>query len=704
MDKSVERGAAQLDDLVRSQDQPKTVPSPDHFAHNDAAVQAPLPSQNNAMPPTPDTVAEDHISHLNQEAAPQYGLVAQESCYCSVKSAALHLGANVTAVTDVHANGDKPEAVTACDETPVTAVSPSDVCWISVPEQDRPCFRVIDSPTCIAESGAILRPGVWFFTVKSRKQDQAPQLTEEWVCSPLHIEAITHDEYGNNFGRKLRFMNALGQWREWAMPMELLRGHGEELRGELLSMGLHIDPGGHRLLSQYLQTVVPTFRLKCATQAGWFGNAFVLPNQVLGPGADGVIFQNGERAQEEYTKGGTLEGWQSEVARHAIGNPLLMLAISASFAGPLLAKCNAGSGGIHLVGDSSTGKTTLVEAGGATWGGPNYRRSWRATANGIEGAAALFNDSLLVLDEISECDPREVGAIVYALGNGRGKQRANRTGNARSVVQWRCIVLSTGERTIATSMAEGGYRVMAGQSVRLLDIVVNKQHGAWDELHGMESGAAFSDAIKRASATHYGHAGPMFVEKLAADSRDMCALLEEVKALPPFRISDGAGQEKRAADRLALVALAGELAMEYGITGWPKGGAIKAAAEALLLWRSMRGQGNAERQEILDRIARFIERHGDSRFSSADTPLGEDAIRANRAGWWREEATGRIYLFNTDGLREALKGLDFKRSLNVLEEAGVLPPAQASGERSKPFRIGGRSVRVYFINPDKLGG
>ena len=46
----------------------------------------------------------------------------------------------------------------------------------------------------------------------------------------------------------------------------------------------------------------------------------------------------------------------------------------------------------------------------------------------MEGAAALFNDGLLVLDEISECNPHDVGAIIYALGNGRGKQRAGRTG------------------------------------------------------------------------------------------------------------------------------------------------------------------------------------------------------------------------------------------------------------------------------------
>jgi len=36
---------------------------------------------------------------------------------------------------------------------------------------------------------------------------------------------------------------------------------------------------------------------------------------------------------------------------------------------------------------------------------------------------------------------------------------------------------------------------------------------------------------------------------------------------------------KRAASEFALVAMAGELAIEYGIVPWPKGDAIKAAAE-----------------------------------------------------------------------------------------------------------------------------
>jgi hypothetical protein len=49
--------------------------------------------------------------------------------------------------------------------------------------------------------------------------------------------------------------------------------------------------------------------------------------------------------------------------------------------------------------------------------------------------------------------------------------------------------------------------------------------------------------------------------------------------LPVLSGEGGEGQDKRAAGRFALLALAGEVATEYGITGWPEGEAIKAAAE-----------------------------------------------------------------------------------------------------------------------------
>ncbi len=569
-------------------------------------------------------------------------------------------------------------------------------------EEDRPCYVVLDDWS--EYGGRKYRPGVYSCGMTEAKRDTPAMPFDLWFCSPLYIDAVTFDGQANNFGRLLRFKNSLGRWREWAMPMELLRGAGDELRGELLAMGVELDPiKARQQLPAYLQREHPKRRMRCALQVGWAGKSFVLPDQVIGPDAAGVIFQSGERGHEEHTKAGTLQGWQEGISLKASGNPLLLIALSAGFAGPMLERCNAEGGGIHFVGDSSTGKTTAIEASCSIWGGANYRRSWRATANGMEGAAALFNDCLLALDEISECDPREVGAIVYALGNGRGKQRASRSGSARGVVRWRCVVLSSGERTIGTTMAEGGHRAKAGQSVRLLDIPAARKFGAWDDLHGAASAAAFSDGIKRTAAQHHGLVGRAFLERLTHDQRDFCAMLEEIKASRMFSVDGGEGQDKRAAGRFALIGLAGELVTEYGLTGWQEGEAIDAAAEGLRLWRSMRGTGNDERRQIAERLSGFLERHGDGRFSDADS-RDEVSIK-DRAGWWRDTTDGREYLLTAEAMREAMKGFDFNRALDVLQELGALQKPGADGKRARLLRIGGqRPVRLYPITPEKLTG
>lgn len=605
---------------------------------------------------------------------------------------------DVTSVTNVTPFENKESFVTSDLQADVTAVTSTTL--QQVPDiVDRPRYCVFDE--WVEEGGRKYKAGVWYFGLKAGKDDAPDILIEDWICSPLHVEAVTYDEQDNNFGRLLKFKNTLGRWREWAMPMELLRASGDELRGELLAMGVEIDPKSKHLLATYLQSKPPKRRMRCALQVGWSGDSFVLPDAVIGPSAAEVTFQSAEHTADEHTRAGSLVEWKAGIAARAEGNPLLTLALSAAFAGPILGKCNAESGGIHFVGDSSTGKTTAIEAACSVWGGTNFRRSWRATANGMEGVAALFNDCLLALDEISECDPKEVGAIIYALGNGRGKQRATRTGQARGVTRWRCSVLSSGERTIQTTMEDAGQRAKAGQSVRLLNIPAARRYGAWDELHGMPTGAAFSDALKRAAATHYGHAGRTFLERLTRDRRELTAMFEQCKARPEFATcGDDDGQDKRAAARFALYACAGELATEYGITGWAGGTAIKAASEGFRAWSAMRGRGNDEQRQIVVQVSEFIDRHGDGRFSSVDE-CNEQTVR-DRAGWWRDGAVGRIYLFTSQALREAVKGFDFKRALDLLQAVGALVATGQGGERSQTQRIGGRIVRVYSVLPDRL--
>lgn len=129
---------------------------------------------------------------------------------------------------------------------------------VSLPEvEERPCFCVYDGWTKTA-TGHKLRPGVWYHTMSAPKgKDAVPVPVDTWICGPLYIEAQTSDAAGNNFGRLLRFKNTAGRWRTWAMPMELLRGYGDELRGELLAMGLEISVRDRATLALYLQERPP---------------------------------------------------------------------------------------------------------------------------------------------------------------------------------------------------------------------------------------------------------------------------------------------------------------------------------------------------------------------------------------------------------------------------------------------------------------
>jgi putative DNA primase/helicase len=608
----------------------------------------------------------------------------------------------ITEGTEGTAGGDLAAALEAGAFDPVndsTGASESNEVKFPPPDK-RPCFKVYED-WCGPEGKC--PPGVWYHGIKAGKEDAPPQLFDSRVCSPLHIEAVTCTDSGHHFGRLLRFRDTFGRWREWAMPMELLGGSCEELRRELLASGVEIDHQNRAKLADYLQWRTPKRRIVAAIHTGWTadGKAFVLPDRVIG--SEDVIFQAETVHQEGAAgTGGDFETWKRDIAALCAGNPVLELSVCVPLSGPLLAKVHRDSGGIHWVGDSSTGKTTGLNVGCSVWGGETFRRTWRATSNGLEGAAASLNDTCLCLDEINEADPREIGSIVYALGNGTGKTRANRTGAARNAFRWRLSLLSTGERTLAAQMAEGGKQPKAGQLVRLLNVPAARAHGVFDELHGFPDGRALADHLKTATGRHYGHAGPAFVEAMIKDGRDFGAALAEVEAMPLFRADDG--QEARAASRFALYGMAGELAVEWGILPWPEGEALQAAATLYAVWKAARGKGTTEDRQILQAVTDFIAKHGDGRFSrKGDGERTGDGIFRDRAGWWTATASGdRVYLFTPAGLREATAGHDFSRALTALDSADWIVDRD-HGKRSKKTAIEpGRKLALYWIQPGEM--
>ncbi|MCC5016056.1 DUF927 domain-containing protein [Legionella sp. 31fI33] len=548
-------------------------------------------------------------------------------------------------------------------------------------------------------------PGLYWHSISAKGNPEQP--FDLWVCSPIHADAITADEHGESFGLLLRFTNPDGKWREWLMPMHLLKGNGDEMRGELLQLGVRMNPEAKKHLIIWLMEQKPCKRILAAMRTGWSteGDAFVLPNKTLGNTC--VRFQSESTKQLDFLQKGTISDWRESIALKCKGNPILLLAISAAFTAPILLKAKQQTMGgciIHLVGKSSSGKTTALQVAASVWGNHDYVRSWRATTNGLEAIAAALNDSLLILDEISECDPREIGTVVYALANGQGKQRARRTGCARECSKWRIIALSSGERTLTAHMQESGMRTKAGQEARLLSIpATDRSYGAFDELHGLPDGRAFADYMKQSTSQNYGVAGHEFIKNLLHDKENLPELYARVCELPEFITSDGI--ESRAAGMFALIAMAGEKATEYGLTGWEEGTALKAAIDLFNLWRDFRGRGQTESRQILQAIREFIDRHGDSRFSELrpDSPTSpqnstNQHIVRDRAGYWKNTDKGRIFMFNSGALQEAAKGYDLSSILKVLRDSGWIAE-QDKDRNSKKIKIERRAVSLYCIRP-----
>ena len=111
---------------------------------------------------------------------------------------------------------------------------------------------------------------------------------------------------------------------------------------------------------------------------------------------------------------GTLPDWRQNVAALCVENEILMFAMSVGFAAPTLELLGKDSGGFHLHGLSSTGKSTALAVAASVWG---YRvETWRTTDNALEDTAERHNDVLLALDEFSQVDARKAAEVAYMLG------------------------------------------------------------------------------------------------------------------------------------------------------------------------------------------------------------------------------------------------------------------------------------------------
>ena len=307
-----------------------------------------------------------------------------------------------------------------------------------------------------------------------------------------------------------------------------------------------------------------------------------------------------------------------------------------------------------------------------------------------------------------------LGQVVYKLAGGVGRGRADQYGNARDRRQWRILFLTTGETDLSTMMASSGKRSFAGQELRLADIEADagQNMGIFDNIHGMNNPAELADHLKAASSRVHGAVLHAYLNKLVEEMNDPTQRANRLHwiadiqaqflafAVPPA----ASGQVHRVAKRFALVAAGGELATLYGLTDWAKGEAIDSVLICFNSWLQRRGTaGQGEAEQLLQQVAEFFERHGESRFSLIGTKTKQPTL--NRAGFRRVFTSGmdtenhvyEYFVLPEIFKRELCNRFEPRWAAKVLIEKGLLRQAN-DGKPQVLQRLPGKGpTRCYHF-------
>lgn len=578
------------------------------------------------------------------------------------------------------------------------------------------------------ESGSVTLPDSVTAPTATEAPDRPPRFLMDarglWLCEsdrdgnpkrprfivePFDVLALVRTHAGAGWGLLVELRDPDKRRHRVIIPHATLKGEGAEALGLMFERGCVPRMGTDRFLIEYLRETRPDKRARTTERTGWHGDVYVMPDRSIGNDDEPVIFQNESPGANAFKEKGRLDQWRENVSALCIDNSRLVFAVSAAFAAPLLYLAGAESGGIHFRGGSSGGKTTLLRLAGSICGGPDYLQRWRATDNGLEALTLAHCDAPLMLDELAQIDPKAAGEVAYMLGNGTGKTRSDRRGSMRERASWRVLYLSAGEIGLVEHMAEANRKAKAGQEIRLLEIPADAGAGlgCFENLHGHANGAEFARALDSVSRKYHGTAWPAYLDGITRQRDKLPDLLRAVQHRfeSEYLTAQAEGQARRAAARFALIAAAGELATKLGLTGWPEGAALQAAATCFRAWLARRpsGEGNSEERSMLAQVRMHFEQHGEARYTDWSRPVAEDNHAAKtllRCGFRKHEPSStEWFVFPESFKSEVCKGFDFREVAKLLLRLGHL---QGGTEKDRPYTVredlpGEGRRRVYRV-------
>lgn len=234
--------------------------------------------------------------------------------------------------------------------------------------------------------------------------------------------------------------------------------------------------------------------------------------------------------------------------RHPDNNISARIILAASFASVLVKPCGCLPFFVHLWGnESGTGKTVGLMIAASVWANPDvgtFIQTFNSTVVGREKTAAFCNSLPLIIDELQlgRDSKGKQQFDVYALAEGVGRTRGNKSGGVDKTSTWANCIITSGETPINQTGAG------AGAMNRVIDIECSSGSAVVDDGH----------LVANTIRGTYGHAGKKFIEKLMVSGKELVETYQKYY----IELSKMDTTEKQAM-AAALILTADKLAAEW---------------------------------------------------------------------------------------------------------------------------------------------
>ncbi|QNU66549.1 DUF927 domain-containing protein [Ruminiclostridium herbifermentans] len=472
--------------------------------------------------------------------------------------------------------------------------------------------------------------------------------------------------------------NRDGKWKKVLSPRSVVFNRNSILR--LADNGFPVTSNNAGDLIAYLadfeqanDTNIPV--VNSVSRLGWIRSGEFFPISKN----ENLEFETDSKEASAIMTGLTASGdenkWLS-VARVARKNSIARFLIAASFASVLLEPLRKRVFFIHLWHNSRSGKTATLKLAIAAWGNPHTLiGSFNSTIVGLERRAAALRNLPFAIDELQVLNTKKMTAdsIIYMLSQGQGRTRGSRDGGLQDTLNWRNIILTTGEEAmLGSSMQDGANsRTLELYAKPVEDIVLaSKMH--------------------EVSEQNYGHAGKVFIERLCGELSLKPSYLNEIYELIKGKLKEK-HLESIHLDEVAVVCLGDFLSSMY-VFGEDEATAMNDAIEAALFVLE-----NNRQLTQADNIERAWEMFSGWLIANS-TRFGIDAPTPQ---YGRLDEKGN-YLVIPSYAHKALEDAGFspKKVFRGFAERGYIE-SQVDSDGVKRFQLGrnimGKTCRVYVV-------